>query len=268
MPTTEELPDDLDALARRNGLEIHDTDWRSGIERLVIAIEHVLDPAPARPPTLRAPEAALAAELPGGGVRRSRRLLWAVAGVAALAAVSLGATAMLALRDTEAESATGNEVRRSTPAERTGSTPAPSRTIGLVRYLVGPTPNDPPSQGRCFVPFSSEAVVLVRGTRHGSDWIQCGDVSRGDPNRATGTYRFAGLTLPAGSRLARFRGLALIDELSSSSQRGSRVTFTVLYRDEVLCADTITWTAPLPTPTMFSCDARDVPGVADLHQLR
>ena len=30
----------------------------------------------------------------------------------------------------------------------------------------------------------------------------------------------------------------------------------------------ITWTASSPTPTMFSCDARDVPGDADVNQLR
>ncbi len=271
MPTTEELPDDLDGLARRNGLEIFDTDWRSGTERLFVAIEHVLDLAPAQPPPPPVAGPTPAPELPATpdpGVRRSRRLLWIVAGVAVLAAAGLGATAMLASRDDGGKSATGENGRRTTPAENGGSAPSASRTISLVRYLVGPRPNDPPSQGRCFVPFSPAAAVLIRGTRHGSDWIQCGDFPGGDPKRATGTYRFAGLTLPAGSRLARFSGLAVIDEFSSSSQRGSRVTWTVFYRDKVLCADTITWTASSPTPTMFSCDARDVPGDADVNQLR
>lgn len=57
MPQAEELPEDLDGLARRNGLEIADTDWRSGTERLFVAIEHVLGtPAPA---TTRQPPPAI-----------------------------------------------------------------------------------------------------------------------------------------------------------------------------------------------------------------
>jgi TIR domain len=267
MPTADELPDDLDALTRRNGLEIFDTDWRSGTERLFVAIEHVLDLAPAQPPPPSGAGSTRSDEVPATGEpgprRRSRKPLWIVAGVAALLAVTgIGAAAMIASRDDGGESATGT-----VPASKK-STPTASRTVGLVPYLVGPRPNDPPSQGRCFVPFSPEAAVQVRGARFGSDWIQCGDFPGGDPRRATGTYRFAGLTLPAGSRLVRFRGLAVIDEFSSSSQRGSRVTWTVFYRDRVLCADTIAWTASLPTPTMFSCDARDIPGDADLRQLR
>ncbi len=265
MPTAEELPDDLDALTRRNGLEISDTDWRSGTERLFVAIEHVLDLAPAQPspPSVAGPTRSDERPAAGEPRRRSRKLLWIVAGVAGLLAVAgLGASAMLASRDDGGKSATGT-----VPASKK-STPTVSRTIGLVPYLVGPLPNDPPSQGRCFVPFSPEAAVRVRGARYGSDWIQCGDFPGGDPKRATGTYRFAGLTLPAGSRLARFRGLAVIDEFSSSGQRGSRVTWTVFYRGRVLCANTIAWTASLPTPTMFSCDARDIPGDADLRQLR
>lgn len=42
MPTAAELPEDLAGLLRRNGLEIPDLDWRSGTERLFVAIDHVL----------------------------------------------------------------------------------------------------------------------------------------------------------------------------------------------------------------------------------
>jgi hypothetical protein len=42
MPTAAELPEDLVGLLRRNGLEIPDLDWRSGTERLFVAIDHVL----------------------------------------------------------------------------------------------------------------------------------------------------------------------------------------------------------------------------------
>jgi hypothetical protein len=41
-PDADELPDDLDGLTRRNGLELRDNDWKGGTQRLVEAIEDVL----------------------------------------------------------------------------------------------------------------------------------------------------------------------------------------------------------------------------------
>ncbi len=41
-PHADELPDDLDGLTRRNGLELSDFDWKGGTQRLVEAIEGVL----------------------------------------------------------------------------------------------------------------------------------------------------------------------------------------------------------------------------------
>ena len=112
MPEAEELPDDLDALTRRNGLEISDTDWRSGTERLFVTIEHVLGLAQAQPPPPSVAGPTRSDEVPATGEprprRRSRKPLWIFAGVVALLAVAgLGAAAMLASRDDGGESATG-----------------------------------------------------------------------------------------------------------------------------------------------------------------
>lgn len=41
MPGTEELPDDLAALARRNAFELHDTSWRDDTSRLIRVLENV-----------------------------------------------------------------------------------------------------------------------------------------------------------------------------------------------------------------------------------
>ena len=48
-PTAAELPDALKPLARRHALVLSDLDWRSGIRRLVAALERALATAPARP---------------------------------------------------------------------------------------------------------------------------------------------------------------------------------------------------------------------------
>jgi hypothetical protein len=42
MPSTDELPDDLAPLTRRNAFEIHDTGWSDDIRRLITAIERVI----------------------------------------------------------------------------------------------------------------------------------------------------------------------------------------------------------------------------------
>jgi uncharacterized protein YjbI with pentapeptide repeats len=41
MPRADELPSDLAALARRNAIELHDTNWQSDIQRLITSLEKV-----------------------------------------------------------------------------------------------------------------------------------------------------------------------------------------------------------------------------------
>jgi TIR domain len=70
MPRSEELPEDLSALARRNALELSDTRWDSDVERLVRAIEVICGEAPVQ---------TRAKDPSGGGferleVRRKRQL--------------------------------------------------------------------------------------------------------------------------------------------------------------------------------------------------
>src|SRR5436190_12941924 len=68
MPAPEELPPDLAALSRRNGLEITDLDWRSGTDRLVETVERVLSvphkPQEPREPATRGPQPDSARSLP------------------------------------------------------------------------------------------------------------------------------------------------------------------------------------------------------------
>src|SRR5215204_5601587 len=43
MPGTDELPEDLAPLTRRNAFELHDTSWSDDIRRLITVIERVLE---------------------------------------------------------------------------------------------------------------------------------------------------------------------------------------------------------------------------------
>ena len=131
--------------------------------------------------------------------------------------------------------------------------PAARRIIDLVPLLVGIGPNDPLGEGRCFGPYSSRASLRVSGVVHGSGFIQCGDDADGDPGRATGVYRFSGLTFPSGSRFVRVTAQAVIDESSSSSQRGSRVTWTVTYNGKPVCSETVFWSGSRPSPGRLDC---------------
>jgi double zinc ribbon protein len=135
------------------------------------------------------------------------------------------------------------------------ATPAPVTrwTLDLVSLLVGTGPDDPPSQGRCFGPYTSRASLRVSGVVHRSGFIQCGDDANGDPGRATGTYRFSGSAGPAGSRLIRLTGQVAIDESSSSSQRGSNVSWTVFYDGRALCSATVGWSGARPSPRALDC---------------
>lgn len=144
------------------------------------------------------------------------------------------------------------------------------RTVDLVPLLVGIGPDDPLGQGRCFGPYTSRASLSVSGVVHQSGFIQCGDDANGDPSRTSGVYRFSGLTLPAGSRLVRVTGQAAIDESSSDSQRGSRVTWTVFYDDTPLCSKTVVWSGVRPLPIELDCRASSAvsAGAFDVRRLR
>ena len=153
------------------------------------------------------------------------------------------------------------------------ATPGPAstqRVLDLVPLLVGPRPDDPPSQGRCFGPYTSRASLRVSGVVHRSGFIQCGDDANGDPGRASGTYRFTGSQGPAGSRLVRLTGQVAIDESSSSSQRGSSVSWTVFYDGRALCSATVVWSGARPSPRALDCriSATADPGGYDVRRLQ
>lgn len=63
MPSTDELPEPLRALARRNAIELRDGSWRDDVQRLIEALERILPPwtepmaylEPAPPPSEQRP---------------------------------------------------------------------------------------------------------------------------------------------------------------------------------------------------------------------
>jgi hypothetical protein len=83
-------------------------------------------------------------------------------------------------------------------------------------------------------------------------------------------YRFSGLTFPAGSRLVRLTGQAVIDEFSSASQRGSSVTWAVFYDDAPICSWTVVWSGSRPSPKTLDCrfPSAVAPGGFDVRRLR
>lgn len=125
--------------------------------------------------------------------------------------------------------------------------------IDLVPLLVGIRPDDPLGEGRCFGPYTSRASLRVSGVVHGSGFIQCGDDADGDPSRTSGVYRFSSRTFRAASKVVRLTGQAVIDESSSSSQRGSSVTWTVFYNGTRICSETVVWSASRPSPRELDC---------------
>ena len=52
MPGTDELPEDLALLTRRNAFELHDTSWRDDIRRLITVIERVIKGTSAAAPDI------------------------------------------------------------------------------------------------------------------------------------------------------------------------------------------------------------------------
>ena len=45
MPTDDELPEDIRALVRRNGIELSATRWRTDVERLIKELDRVMKPS-------------------------------------------------------------------------------------------------------------------------------------------------------------------------------------------------------------------------------
>jgi len=151
--------------------------------------------------------------------------------------------------------------------------PAPKptrRVIDLAPLLVGVSPNDPPGEGRCFGPYTARASLRVSGIVHRNDFVQCGDDAAGSPGRASGVYRFSGAALPSGSRLVRVTGQAAIDESSSSSQRGSAVTWRLFYDGTPICSVTVVWSGSRPRPAKLDCRATTgaSPNGFDVRRLR
>ena len=144
------------------------------------------------------------------------------------------------------------------------------RVVDLVPLLVGIRPDDPVGEGRCFGAYTPRASLRVSGVVHHTGFIQCGDDANGDPGRTTGEYRFSRSTFPAGSRLVRLSGQAAIDESSSSSQRGSAVTWTAFYDGRPICSETVVWSGSRPSPRELDC--RIPPSVSaggfDVRRLR
>ena len=145
------------------------------------------------------------------------------------------------------------------------STPA-RHEIDLAPLLVGIRPDDPPGEGRCFGPYTARASLTVSGVVHRSGFVQCGDDANGDPSRASGVYRFSGSAVP-NATLARLTAQAAIDESSSSSQRGSSVTWTVFYAETPICSTTVVWGGSRPTPKKLDCRIPSA-GTFDVRRLR
>jgi serine/threonine-protein kinase len=142
-------------------------------------------------------------------------------------------------------------VKKQTPAAALTNTTI--RRINLTGLLVGPLPNDPLSEGRCFGPYEPQASLRLNGVRYGNNFIACGDYGSRAPYRATGDYRFHFLRLPAGATIVRFTALAGVDEASDSSQQGSTVTWTVFYDNQPICSRGTTWLGGPSPPVRLYC---------------
>jgi hypothetical protein len=156
------------------------------------------------------------------------------------------------------------------PASRPPPSTTVRRVVDLVPLLVGIRPDDPVGEGRCFGAYTPRASLRVSGVVHRSVFIQCGYDANGDPGRTPGEYRFSGSALPAGSRLVRLSGQVAIDESSSSSQRGSTVSWTAFYDGRPICSETVVWSGSRPSPRQLDC--RIPPSVSaggfDVRRLR
>ena len=162
------------------------------------------------------------------------------------------ATAEPAMSGISLDSSDHVRLLRLVPAAKPPSSTVTRRVIDLVPLLVGIRPDDPRGEGRCFGPYAG-ASLRVSGVVYRSGFIQCGDDVDGDPSRASGEYRFSGLSLPAGSRLVRFAAQAVIDEFSSPSQRGSSVTWAAFYDGAPICSGTVSWRGSRASPRKLDC---------------
>ena len=128
------------------------------------------------------------------------------------------------------------------------------QTLVLAPFLVGPRPDDPLGQGRCFGPYGTASLKL-NGIRRHDSFLSCGDYAppRGDPERANGDLHFRRAPFPANSVLTRFTAALGVDEDSASAQAGSRVTWTLDYYGERICSETTTWSGGTSAPVRMSC---------------
>ena len=159
-----------------------------------------------------------------------------------------------------------NDLLAPIPAPKPALPTATRRVIDLAPLMVGIRPDDPPGEGRCFGQYASRASLTVSGIVYRSGFVQCGDDGVGDPTRASGIYRFSGSTVPTATS-ARFTAQAAIDESSSSSQRGSSVTWTVFYAGTPICSTTVIWSGSRQTPKKLDCRIPRV-GSFDVGRLR
>jgi hypothetical protein len=85
--------------------------------------------------------------------------------------------------------------------------------------------------------------------------MTCGDYAppRGDPKRANGDLHFRRAPFPENSVLTRFTAALGVDEDSSSSQAGSRVTWTLFYYGERICSESKSWSGGTSPPIRMSC---------------
>ena len=116
MPAEEELPEELQALTRRNALEITEQDWNEDFEKLVGAVERALGWSPAKRPA------------------RSRTALVAAGGVVATVLV-LALVAALVPR--------AAEKKADTPAVVATNHPPPADSAPSVTDTKSPPPNRP-----------------------------------------------------------------------------------------------------------------------------
>jgi len=128
------------------------------------------------------------------------------------------------------------------------------QTLVLAPFLVGPRPDDPLGEGRCFGPYGTASLKL-NGIRRHDSFLSCGDYAppRGDPERANGDLQFRRAPFPENSVLTRFTAALGVDEDSSSAQAGSRVTWTLYYYGERICSESTTWSGGTSAPDRMSC---------------
>jgi hypothetical protein len=129
--------------------------------------------------------------------------------------------------------------------------------------MIGPFPDDPSGEGRCFGPYKSGATLTIGGAVRHDGFVSCGDYGypRGDPNRANGEFRFRAAQLASRFGLTRFTANVGVDEDSSNGQAGTTMTWTLYYRGEEICSRSTVWSGGRSSPIRMDCALPgDAPG--------